>query len=146
MRRFLIWLLWAVFFALAPYGGGLIVAWIIGRGAAPNFLNAVGSGQLLITSIALIGVAVRELINTDVGERRELRFALLSFSAIHLLITGTAFGAVTGLVALDPTQVPQELIAGISFVVYAISLLISLLTLLVPSTRNVTEAGSDSRG
>ncbi len=61
------WLMWSVIFPLAPFlAVGLIRR--IDSGTLPSMATLFGSGQLMLTSVALLGNGVRELISAD--ERR----------------------------------------------------------------------------
>jgi hypothetical protein len=142
MPRWVLWLIWAVVFGIAPYGLSALVAWIASNAAPVSIPGLFGSGQLLVTSIALVGVALRELLHNDGRGRRELRYLLMVAAVLHLLVLGSAFGLVTGLGSIDPTQVPRELVTNLSFVTYIASVVISGLTLLVPGPgRNVQSQG-----
>jgi hypothetical protein len=141
--RWLTWLLWAVLFGVVPYAVAALVAWVITLGQPPSLQGLFGSGQALVTAIALTAVAVRELLSVDARTRKELRYVLMFLAAVQLVLTAAAFGALSSVSAANPGQVPMDVVIPLSVATYGFALLISGLTLLVPSEASRVQSSEE---
>lgn len=122
MRRFFAWFLWSALFGLVPYGIAAFVYWF-NTGAILTWNQLIGSGQVLLTSAALLGSGLKELSQTHGVNAHYGRVFLTWSAAIFLLAVGVAYGMVAAPSAGGVVTVSADRVVVVSFIAYPASLL-----------------------
>jgi uncharacterized protein with PQ loop repeat len=92
-------------------------------GALPEMTAIFGSGQLMLTSVALLGNGVRELSS---AEERPVAAEFLTWSAsIFLFIIATAYGYTVKDVVIQNQVTHQSEVVVASFIFLAFSLVVA---------------------
>lgn len=89
------WLGWGVILSLVPFGA-LFVAILVIRRQVPGLDPIIGSGQLLVTCVALLGGGIRELSGMNTLNRARARDALHLASLIFVVLLSMTYGSLVG--------------------------------------------------
>ena len=122
------WLMWSVVFSLAPFiAVGLIRG--MDSGAIPSMAVLFGSGQLMLTSVALLGNGVRELVSAD---NKYMAHEFLTWTAtMFLFIMATSYGYTVKDVLISKQYAEENTVAVVSFIFLGISLLVAATSIAV---------------
>lgn len=122
------WLMWSVVFSLVPFVAvGLIRR--IDSGAFPSMAVLFGSGQLMLTSVALLGNGVRELVSIN---NKYIVHEFLTWAAtIFLFVIAASYGYTVKDVLISKQSAEENSVAIVSFVFLGISLLVAATSIAV---------------
>lgn len=138
MPKWLNWLLWIVGFGVLPYGLALLLGWSQ-TGNTPTPDDLFGAGQLLLTALALSGVAASELLGRDGHNLIVLRAIVMTLAILALIGIAAEYGSNTALVSAANNGVAgavpssHESLILVSVWAYGFSLVLSGLAVLMPT-------------
>lgn len=134
------WFVWSVAFSLLPFVGLLLFRGISAR-AWPGLDPVLGSGQLLLTCVALLAGGLKELSGMPNELRTGLRDFMTAASVVFVVFVAMTYGflahEILAMAAPDPSY--QAMIAGMSLVFLVMSLSITAMAILVSSPSVVSE-------
>lgn len=144
MAKWLIWLCWVVFFGIAPTGLVYLLGFFYRGAVWPPAEEVVGGGQLLLTSVGLLGFAARELAIRDEDVLVQTRFALISVCFVVMFVLGGIYGAIYAAGLENPAtpglpfiDLPKTPIAIFSAIAYGTCFLISGAVSLWPTAKPI---------
>jgi len=131
--RVIRWFGWTVLVSLLPFAAVAVVIWLSLQ-HPPALDPLVGSGQLLVTCVALLAGAIRELSGMNTLSRSKARDALHLSSLIFVVLLSVSYGFIMGEVVANrplPDETRSSIVTlsiaslGISIIVGSISMAIS---------------------
>jgi hypothetical protein len=123
------WFVWSLVMALVPFGGIYVLFWIFASGPTPGLTSVIGSGQLLLTCVAILIGGVRELTSVPLVARARSSDNLMGLSIAVLMLVLFGYAGVNAKIVSsgplpDEQQVAVALGSGISI---AISLFLGMM-------------------
>jgi hypothetical protein len=111
---------------VTPYIGVYVVRTVFAHGSVPGFSSLFGTGQLLLTSVALVGGGMREIAGARHLLRVGRRDFLLLTSTIFVLVTAMVYGAEVSYVIQvgTPPAADQEFMTKLSAGFLALSIVV----------------------
>jgi hypothetical protein len=133
------WLMWSVAFSLVPFAAVVLIR-RVDSGALPGMSAIFGSGQLLLTSAALLGGGVRELASAS---DKNFWSEFFTWSAtIFLFAIAAMYGYAVKEVAIQKQVTHQSDVVTVSLVLFAISILVAGASIGVTNPSKSTTDGS----
>lgn len=138
MRRALVsWFCWSILFAALPYLAiMLFVAPVFPTGAS-TLERATGSGQFLLTSIALLGGALKELTSEGIP-KDSMALHLLPFPVVYACAQAVGYGAIAIKVKDGIQDVDLGYVVGVSIWSTVFSVILALSVVIVSVTTRST--------
>lgn len=123
MYRLARWLGWSVLLSLTPYIG-LVVLRFLDVQHWPGLVPLFGSGQLLLTSVALLAAGVREMSVMSAETRTRTRDFLLLASFVFTVLLSMTYGYLANevIAARSQSSEDESLVTSLSFAFFAASL------------------------
>ena len=91
------WALWSVLFSLLPFVGAFVLNWLT-TGGNPQMVNVLGTGQLLLTSIAILAACVKDLSNRKaVVSKQGLGDSVNAFSTVLMLFMTASYSYINSM-------------------------------------------------
>lgn len=120
------WCLWSVAFSLVPFFLILTFRWI-DLAAWPGFNPAFGSGQLLLTCVALLAGGLKELSSMKQEVKHRRKETVSGFAFIFGIFTAAVYGYIANrYISGNPfTEAQQNLVTNASIVCLLLSFLIT---------------------
>ena len=106
------WLSWAVVISLLPYAGLALLRFRATQ-QWPTWVDALGAGQLLLTSIALLAGGARELSGMSGDQRTKTRDFLLFSTVALCIVLSIVYGSAASDVIAGAQVSPDEMMATV---------------------------------
>ena len=127
------WLMWSVTFPLAPFVAVALIRKI--DGSQLTLIALFGSGQLMLTSVALLGNGVRELVSAD--QKHAGSEFLTWAAAIFLFVIAASYGYIVKdvIIATQHTHQGDVVIASLTFLGISLTVAAASIAVSTPKTR-----------
>jgi hypothetical protein len=137
--RIVTWFFWAVVFAIVPFIAVYLWGWMDSGGTWPKWQDVIGTGQLMLSTIGLFGVAIKDLLLREEAGPKLLRLTVISSSAVGIFLLAFLYGGIASKALGGSSLTPADQVAEFSAWAYVFGLIVSLgATLLQPRRRNMT--------
>jgi hypothetical protein len=139
MWRLFTWLVWTVLFALIPFGFLGVVGWLP-EGEFPGPSELLGSGELMLVAVALLGIGFSELIGLEELRIDRHRWIVMSAAAFAFVIASLFYGAVAAQRVFESEPWDPDRVTLLSLCVYVVSILLSGWAMILSDPKRVRAA------